>query len=292
MNTKNRLAMNPYGYTRLGRVLSWKYPSHRFAFIGSAATGAVGFFLDSLAGEWNFLGALLTGVAVFLAWACARELDPDQNATAFLSLLLAAPLAIWDRPALLLVVVALQGLRLMAGTVGGTLQPADYGAILLGAMLAGSRSEGWGILLLLLAAVLLAQPKKYLLLAVGVLGAGTLSAAVFDASVPDRIGSDGMWTWSLLALVALVVSLRIEAVASKTDVGKEPLSVARVRAARFFAGLAVAGGLLATGSTDPTVLGPLFAAMVATAVGAVLPINRAPSRRAGLEEGVTGGLKG
>lgn len=275
MNTKTRLSINPYRYTRLGRALSWKYPSHRLAFLGSAVAGAIGFFLHARrAGEWDLVGGLLIGVGVFLAWACARELDPDQNATAVLALLLAAPLAIWDRPALLLVVVALQGLRLMAGTVGGTLKLADYGAILVGAAIVGSRPEGWGILLLLLAAVLVAHPRLYLLLALGVLGVGALSAVLLDASLREKVGGDHMWVWPLVALIALVVSLRVVAVASKTDVGKKPLSLARVRAARFFGGLVVVGGLLASVPTDPTVLGPLFAALVATATGTVVPIKR------------------
>lgn len=258
-------------YSRLGRVLSWRYPSHRFALVGSAFAGAIGFLVGGLVdGEWNFIGAFFTGVAVFLAWACAREIDPDRNLTAGLALVLATPLAIWNRPSLLLVVVALLGLRLMVGTVGGTLQTADYVAVLAGAAAAGSRPEGWGIVLLLVAATLGAQPRFYLLLGSGILGVGALSAMVFDASLPDQIQTDGLWAWQLLVVVAMVVSLRENIVASRTDIGKKNLSLARLKSGRLFAGLAVAGGLLSSVSHGPTVLGPLVAALVSTAAIAVL----------------------
>jgi hypothetical protein len=68
----------------------------------------------------------------------------------------------------------------------------------------------------------------------------------------------------------MVVSLRVNAIASKTDIGKQDLSLARLKSGRLFAGIAVVGGLLSSVSAGPTVLGPLFAAVVSTAAIALL----------------------
>lgn len=76
-------SLNLYDHTRLARSLSWRYPSHRFAFIASAFAGSLSFIIGFVSDDrMDVVEAFLVGIGVFLAWACARELDPDRNLTA------------------------------------------------------------------------------------------------------------------------------------------------------------------------------------------------------------------
>lgn len=162
-------------------------------------------------------------------------------------------------------IVALQGLRLLVGTVGGELRSADYAAVLVGAVIAGSRPEGWMIIVLLVAAVLAAQPRLYPFLLPGILATGALSAAIFDASIPNRIQVGGYWIWRLVVLIAIVVSLQVSTVRTTTDIGRQPLSVTRLRLGRALAGLVVMGALLSSPFPEGvTVLGPAPAALMAS----------------------------
>ncbi len=278
--TEAQKPFNLYRFTRLGRTLSLRHESHRFALTGSIMAGAGGFVYWWLArDEVDLVGAFFVGVAVFLAWACARELDPDRNFTAGVALVLAAPMAVWGRPALLLVLIALQAMRLTVGTIGGTLKPADYVAIILAAGYAGTRPEGWVLVAFLVAGVAISQAPGYLFLAGGVMASGSLGAIITGASIPDQPGSNVGWVWQLVVVVALVVSLQVRGVSSTTDVGNQPISAMRLRVARALTGLMVVGALLSNTTDAVVVMGPVLAALVATVVvaavssGSVVPVG-------------------
>jgi len=111
--------------TALGRPILWSYPSNRFAVIGSAV-GTVLLVIIRLIGRrpvtvGNVVGAF---AALFLAWAVARELDPDENLSASIALVLAfVALLQFGFASAWLVGGVLLGTRLIVGTVGVSASP-------------------------------------------------------------------------------------------------------------------------------------------------------------------------
>ncbi|MCJ7725459.1 MAG: hypothetical protein MUP76_03615, partial [Acidimicrobiia bacterium] len=77
----------------IGRPIDPRYPSNRFILIVAPLAG-LAWRVWKLAseGDWSpAVGrALVAGMATFLAWAIARELDPDRPWTAGVAAVLAA----------------------------------------------------------------------------------------------------------------------------------------------------------------------------------------------------------
>ncbi len=73
-------------FTGLGRPIDFKYPTNRAISLLSAVV-IVGVFLWQVATGVEFVQSILVGlsagVSVFVAWAIARELDPDNDYSAF-----------------------------------------------------------------------------------------------------------------------------------------------------------------------------------------------------------------
>lgn len=259
---------NPHRYTRLGRSLGLANPLHRLALAGASAAGLIGLAIDwAVLGEPDVVSAFFVGVAVFLAWALARELDPDREATAVWSLVLAVPLAIWSRPSLILLVIALIGLRVLIGTVGSGLRPIDYLTIVFGAGYAGTTPEGWMIVLLLLVGLIASRERFYIPASIGALGAAVVGAVLFGGSELESDGSAAaLFGWAAAVLVVTVISTQVRSVSSTTDVGQTQISLGRLRLGRVMSGLSILGVLLLSPSEGGAVLGPWVAALVATAL--------------------------
>ena len=129
--------MNPEQLTSLSRVVDPRYSSNRLVIVGAAAAALI-VSVSSLAGFDLGSGPLLAAVGVFLAWAIARELDPDQPASAAIAIPLSFVLLLVLGPASLLVSTGiLLGTRLATGTVGTPLRPLDIGGIIVVAGLLG-----------------------------------------------------------------------------------------------------------------------------------------------------------
>jgi len=259
---------NIYRYTRLGRSLGLGNPQHRLALVGASVAGLIG-----LAVEWTFRGqpdvvsAFLVGVSAFLAWALGRELDPDREVTALWSLVLAVPLAIWERPSAIMITIALIGLRVLIGTVGHGLRPIDHLAIIAGAGYAGMSPEGWMIVLLLVVGLLASRERLYIATSIGAIGAAVLSALLLGEH--EVAGSDSpaaLVGWAAVVLVAAGLSTRVMSVSSTTDVGNVRISLSRLRLGRGISGLVIVGALLLSPTHPGAVLGPWLAALVATAL--------------------------
>ena len=79
---ETKLPAPPPSRTALGRPLDPRYISNVIAVIGALAAGSA-FFLFSVVFEEAVAASPLGAAgAVFLAWAIAREIDPDRNGSA------------------------------------------------------------------------------------------------------------------------------------------------------------------------------------------------------------------
>lgn len=260
--------MNIYKVTRLSRPMDWRHRSNLIAValpvLGGIAWVAWNVYRHD---DWDPFGGLVAAFAGFLAWAVARELDPDRPSTATFALVLgvAAAFGSWE-PALLVCAIALLGLRVLAGTVGGELKPLDLVILTVAAAYCGTRVDAWVVVLLLVLAVLDARPRGYSVVTVGMLVSATAAGYLSGVDFPTNPMVDEELLWGLVTLVAIALSIRSDRIRSRTDIFNHPILWPKVRAARVMAGFVVIGGIIGSDSEGVVLMSPVLAALVATAV--------------------------
>ena len=256
--------MNPEQLSSLSRVVDPRYPSNRLAIAGSAATAAI-VSTTGLAGFDMGSGPLMAAVGVFLAWAIARELDPDHPVSAAIAIPLSFVLLFALGPASLLVSTGvLLGTRIAAGTVGTPLRPLDIGGTIVVSGLLGTDLIGATGVAAMVVGVLVGERRR-------ARGIGIAIAAVATFTVVGIVSDIGR-TWiapgivGLIVLVATVISVLAVIPAavptSSTDRQTGSLLRWRVTVARAVAGLAVVAGFVLVGETG-------IAALAATATAAL-----------------------
>lgn len=257
-----------YRITRLGRPFDLSETSNRIAAFGPVAVALGSLGWDIATGDTlELIEALWNSITAFLAWAIARELDPDRPNSATLALALAGLAVIvgpWQAP-ILISAAALLGLRVLAGTVGGELKPLDLVVVVGLAVFAGTRIDGWIIVLLLVLGLLDSRPEGYLLALPAMLVGATVAGYIADPGLPSRALPDEVWLWSLITVVAVVLAVRQDRIRTRTDIFDHPIRWPNVRAARVMAGFVVIGGLLASTSGEVVLLVPVLAALMAVA---------------------------
>jgi hypothetical protein len=222
-------------------------------------------FDPSYATNWA-IAALSVGV--FLTWAVGRELDPDNDLSAFLGAGLAtAALLLVEPPSLLLILWLLVVLRLVNRTVGLPARLLDtLGVLGLGAWLTW---QGIWLAGLMTAAAflldgLLSPPLRRQLLASGLalILTGVLSiyrgglARGGELSLAIAVSSGAV---AALFLVVIATSRQAQAVGDATG---EPLSPQRVQSAQLLALLIALLFAWWDGLAGVVALLPLWAAMI------------------------------
>lgn len=263
------MPLKPYRITRLVRPFDLRKTSNRISVIGPVVVGLGSLGVDIASGNSpQFLEAVWASVTAFLAWATARELDPDRPHTATFAMGLAALAAIaglWEIP-LLISAAALLGLRVLAGTVGGDLKPVDLTVFVGLGVFAGTRIEGWVVVLLLVLGLLDSRPPGYLFALPTMLIGSALAGYLAGVGLPGGPISDEVYLWALVTIAAIPLAIRVTRIRSRTDIFDHPIRWPNVRAARVMAGFVVIGGLLASSANDVVLLVPVLAALVATAL--------------------------
>lgn len=258
-----------YRITRLGRPFDLSKTSNRIGVFGPVlvAFGSLGWDIATGSSP-EFLEAVRASIAAFLAWAIARELDPDRPNTATISMVLAGLAGVvgpWE-VALLISAAALLGLRVLTGTVGGELKPLDLVVLVGLAIFAGTRIDGWVIVLLLGLGVLDSRPDGFLLALPAMLFGAILAGYITGPGLPSSSLPDEVWLWALITVAAIALTVRQDRIRSRTDIFDHPIRWPNVRAARVMAGFVVVGGLLASTSSEVVLLVPVISALAATAV--------------------------
>ncbi|OWL97720.1 hypothetical protein CBQ26_05565 [Deinococcus indicus] len=232
----------------LARPLDFSYPSNRVAAAGSAGAAL-------LALAFGRPGAQAAGVggAAFLAWATARELDPDHPVTANAALPVAAAAALLGGAGNPLAgLAALSGLRLIAGTTGEAATRTDHAGMLVQALLAGASGE---------------RAAAFLAGGASLLTAEARSALPAAGALTPTLHRHSGFSWGSALLAASVLPLAgtltaPEPVTSVCDRAERPVRAQEVQLARYAAVTTLAAGLLTRRTRG---LLPLAAALLTVA---------------------------
>lgn len=266
------------GVTSLARTIDPSYASNRLAIAAALVFGAVGSVLALVRTDADLLTAGAAGVAygvgAFLAWATARELDPDRPVSARDAVLAYAVVAFAGQPALLATAAAMVVVRVVARTTGRGPTPIDLVALVVLAGLAGRSAVGFvagaGLATALWIDTRLPattdddEPAATPQLA----AAGLAFAAAFVVTLVSGAFLTG-WRGPtpLEAIVALAVGvalprLRVGPLTSTADLTRRPLDPVRVRRGQQLAVALAVVGILWAGFAAIAELGPLLAAIV------------------------------
>jgi len=210
------------------------------------------------------------GLAVFLAWALGRELDPDHELSAFVGAGLSlAGRVLFGAPALLALAWMLVSLRLVNRSTGLPARIQDsLGLLGLGAWLTWQESWVYGLattMAFFLDSRLFPPHPRHLGFAVLAL-LGTLGLTVMQGAA-NRDGWQGtglLWTMvaaTLLFVLVIPASRQLKATGDATD---DPLRPARLQAAQILALLTALFAAAWAGQAGVIDLLPLWAAMLGT----------------------------
>lgn len=261
--------------TAIGRPIDPRYPTNLAIAIGAVVVAAGGTIVQRLSGErWaqSALWGLGAGLAVFLAWALCRELDPDNDLSAFVAAGLAL-VGLWlgGLPGFGELFWLLLITRIVNRTTGLPATVLDaLGVLGLGGWLTFQGKWGYGaftVVALLLDAQLPPRHRRQLLFA----GLGVVVVVLAAILGPAVWGPEAVSLVAVgIALVGLVLFVPVIAgareVTSLGDETEEPLRPIRVQAGQALAlltGLAVA---LWQGMAGLETMMPLWAAVVGAAL--------------------------
>lgn len=274
------------GISSLARVVDPRSPSNRFALLAAGLGAVLGAVATLLLTDLSVGAALLRGVAygigAFLAWAIARELDPDDPIAARNTVFAYAVAAWAGVPALAATLALLLTARVVVRTTGRAPTRWDLAAIVVVAGFAATSSAGLVVALALAYAVFadtrLADPaaeQEHTLAAV---------ATALVAVVVNLLSGVFWSTWRgpgwleavvLLAAIAAGAMLRTDAVTSRADVTGEPLHLERVQHARWLLLGTLLAAVVWTGAAGIGALAPAFSAVIG--VGATAAIRARPT---------------
>ena len=261
--------------TAVGRSLDPRHPTN-------VAIAVLSLLVTIAAAAWRWLAGdrlldgvlwgVAAGLAVFFAWALAREMDPDHDLSAFVGAGLAlAALPFLGLPQLLPLFWLMLAVRIVNRSVGLPARPLDVlGLIALGLWL--TLQGGWIYGLVTVAALFLdgrLQPplRRDLLLAAPALAAVVVLALFGQAAPRGGWDSDLLRVLQVLAAIMFAVAIHtLGDVRALCDATGEPMRPHRLRAAQV---LALVTALLVTahaGEQGLVALLPLWAAMLGTAL--------------------------
>jgi hypothetical protein len=272
--------------TAIGRTIDLRDRSNRYVVVASAVAGTLAGLVALLAGD-GVAGAAsagaAAGLAAFTAWAVAREVDPDDSATAGIAVPLAIGALLIGQPYLAAVFAVLLAARIAGRTTGLALKPID-GVLVVG-LAAYVATTPYGLIAaggLAVAAGLDAglegAERWRRWLPAGVLVVGAL-AAVTAGEWPG-------WTTPGIGAIVLVLAAGpgIAAIPRGTPISTcdhtgEPLDPGRLRAARIIT-IFIALTYAVTGGGDSVAgVAPVFAALAAAGPAAALTRRRRSGTR-------------
>jgi hypothetical protein len=275
--------VNPEQLSSLSRVVDPRYPSNRLAIAGAAAAAMI-VGVAGLADIDVGSGVLTAAVGVFLAWAIARELDPDHPASAAIAIPLSFVLLLaLGPPSLLVSTGVLLGTRMAAGTVGTPLRPLDIGGIIVISALLGTDLIGATGVAAMVVGVLVGERRRSRAIVIAAAAAAAFTVVGIVSDIERTWAGPG--TTGSIVLVATVISVFVVIPAPPaTSIADRHTGILlrwRVTVARAVAGLAVVAGFVLVGGTGITALAATAtAALAGTAIRHLNDgLNRAHDRR-------------
>lgn len=267
--------MNLRDITSVGRSVDLRLPSNRAAVAATIAVTAAGALWQLLSGEPWFASAAWgaqAGIAVFLAWALCRELDPDHPLAAFAAIEFGAlGLFLWGLPRLdvaLWLVVLMRVVNRTTGLSAGVLD--SLGLLGLGGWLTMKGNFGTGVITALAFVLdsLLPDPARRRLAFAALALIVTVVVGILGDIAPGQIGlsPSGALIGLALSLAFMPVILASGSLESVGDQTGRRLIPIRVQAAQVLGLLAGTETAFLRGPAAITALSPLWAATVGAAV--------------------------
>ncbi len=259
----------------IARPVDPRYATNRAITVVTVAVIALETVRQIVTGSGVLVGGLsgiVLGVAVFLAWALCRELDPDHDLSAFVAAALAlAGTFILGPPGLMVLFWLLLTVRIVNRTTGLPATLLDsLGILALGLWL--TYRDSWTYAALLTLAFLLdgtlPRPnRRHIAFGLVALTAATL-AAVLQGGIWIQIRAT---FWSAAAAAACCVGFApvlfsAGSLSSLGDDDREPLGSARVRSGQAWALLAGLAAAVWFGTQGLVDLLPFWAAVLGAAV--------------------------
>lgn len=272
-NTTDMANNRLYQYTSIGRALDPAHPTNKAVLVllplAAVLGAAVGWHRHG--GAWQALQeAALFALILFVSWALARELDPDDSPAAFISLACGMLTALTlVEPGVLIAFVTLGLVRIVNRSTGLAARKSDSVALMILSItviyLTASPLFGAVAALAFILDGSLKEPLRHQwVLALICLGATVVYMVDHDVALGQLHPPDSLFEW-LAVLFLLIFALNIlltRRVRSRGDVNHRPLDVKRVRG-----GMAV--GLLAAlqGINTPAEVAVIVAAIAGLCIG-------------------------
>lgn len=268
--------MSPSLRTAIGRPVDPHYPSNVFILVAASLSG-VGWMIWKLVseGDWGaaVARAFVAGMVTFLAWAIARELDPDRPWTAGVAAVLATATIGAGVPSLLVAGAALMATRVTSRTTGLVPLPPDLVVLVGLAAFVGSSEVGLAsavvLAVVLMVDRLLPGGASKASFPAGLVAAGVAvaAAAVWGTIEPTGgIPHGAELVMVPVAAIGILALGRPRTVSATGDFSREPLSVLRVRLSRLVALLAAALTFVWMGGPGLTAGSVVWAALAAVAL--------------------------
>jgi len=229
-----------YQYTSIGRPLDPAYPTNKAVLILmplAAVLGAVMAWTGGAAAPQILQQAVFFLLIVFGSWALARELDPDDNPVAFISMAVAIFAAlVVESPGILIVFATLGLIRIVNRSTGLEARLIDSIVVMLLSfwVIYAMQSPFFGLVAAL--AFILDGSLKDPLRRQWVFGliclGGTIVYLVdhgFSSGLPSRPDSLFEWLSLLFLLIFALDTILTKTVHAKGDVKAQALDVNRVR---------------------------------------------------------------
>jgi hypothetical protein len=260
-------------FSAIGRPVDPRYPTNRAIASLSLGVAILGFALRRLTGTpslESFLAGIFLALGFFLAWAIARELDPDHDLSAFVAAGLSLfPGSVLGRPDIAAVLLVLLMLRIVNRTVGPAARPLDTLGILCLVGVAVWRGHlalaGAAAMAFTLDAILNPPYRLHLAAAGAAIGLLAVGVSRFPGTaLPQLTLVTGLATAAMAPFLFLIRASKAPRAVS--DTGGDPLRGSRVRAAQWLALAALLASVLVEGRAGLTALSPVWAALVGTGV--------------------------
>jgi hypothetical protein len=262
-----------YQYTSIGRPLDPAWPSNKAVLVLLPLAAVLGAALEWADG--GTLGAVLLRalnlvLALFLSWALARELDPDDQTVAYISLAAGVLVGmLLDSPGLLAAIAALGLIRVVNRSTGLPARKSDSVVLVLLTITViystGSPLFGGVAALAFILDGSLKEPLRHQwVFALVCLGGMVVYLVDHDSGLGLPGTPDSLFEWlSVLFLLMFALGILLtRRIRSRGDINDRPLLVGRVRG-----GMAV-GLLAALQSVDrPENVAVIVAAIAGICVG-------------------------
>ncbi len=263
--------------THLARRVDPSVPSNRLAILGVVAGFVAGTLVLLLRTEATLLEAALDGarygIGGFLAWAIARELDPDSPVAARYALFLYPIVALTGIPELTTMAAALVAARVVVRSTGLAPSPVDLAALVILAGLSAMSPAGFIAAAGLAAALWLdtrldtdPEMMPQIAAAAVALGAAFVVTLLTVAFADGWRGPTALEATVVVVATAAVGRMRGDATVARADRTREPLDPLRVRRGQQLLAAVAALAIVWTGFAATGPIGPLLAAIIGTGI--------------------------